>query len=126
MSPRQPKTRASAPSTAQAAAPEWPCLLDRGDTCRLLVTVVPQARRTGADGLHDGALRVRLAAPPVDGKANEALLGWLSDTLNLPRRAVRLLHGSSARRKQLEIDESVHTVTQRLVQQGVLVTEPAA
>ncbi|HRD97903.1 MAG TPA: DUF167 family protein, partial [Rubrivivax sp.] len=35
--------------------------------------MVPQARRTAADGLHDGALRVRLAAPPVDGKANAQL-----------------------------------------------------
>jgi hypothetical protein len=47
---------------------------------------------------------VRLAAPPVDGKANEQLLAWLAGELKLPRRAVRLLRGESARRKTVEID----------------------
>lgn len=54
--------------------------------------------------LHDGALRVRLAAPPVDGKANEQLLTWLASELDLPRRSIRLLRGESARRKTIEID----------------------
>jgi uncharacterized protein len=80
----------------------------------LTVAVVPQARRTGADGFHDGALRVRLTAAPIDGKANEALVAWLSETLNLPKRAVRVLHGSSSRRKQLDIDLDAGTVVQRL------------
>jgi uncharacterized protein len=83
----------------------WPCLSARGAGGALLsVAVVPGARRTGADGLHDGALRVRLVAPPVDGKANDALVAWLAGELGLPRRAVRLTRGASARRKQLEID----------------------
>lgn len=70
----------------------------------LWVAVVPNARRTGADGLHDGALRVRLVAPPVEGKANEALVAWLADQLRLPKRAVRVARGATARRKALEID----------------------
>lgn len=82
----------------------WPCLTPRGDSCVLSLAVVPQARRTGADGLHDGALRVRLLAPPVDGKANDALLAWLADELDLPRRALRLVRGATSRRKQVEID----------------------
>ena len=82
-----------------------PCLSPRGaQGCLLRVAVAPSARRTGTDGLHDGCLRVRLAAPPVDGKANEALIAWLAGELGLPRRAVRLLRGDSARRKQLEVD----------------------
>jgi uncharacterized protein (TIGR00251 family) len=81
-----------------------PCLSAHGSGCRLLVSVAPNARRTGADGLHDGCLRVRLAAPPVDGKANEQLLAWLAAELGLPKRGVRLLRGDTARRKQLEID----------------------
>ena len=52
----------------------WPCLAARPGGCRLDVSVSPNARRTAADGLYDGALRVRLAAPPVDGKANAASL----------------------------------------------------
>lgn len=82
----------------------WPCLAARGEGALLAVAVVPNAKRTAVDGLHDGALRVRLAAPPVDGKANDALVAWLAGELGLPRRAVRLLRGASSRRKQLEID----------------------
>ena len=73
-----------------------PCLAERGEACVLDVSVSPNAKRTQADGLHDGALRVRLAAPPVDGKANDALLRWLADELELPRRAVVLLHSCEA------------------------------
>jgi hypothetical protein len=65
----------------------WPCLARRGGELVLDVVVSPNARRTRADGLHDGALRVRLAAPPVEGKANAMLIDWLADELGLPRRA---------------------------------------
>ena len=82
----------------------WPCLSMHDGAPLLTVAVVPGARRTGADGLHDGALRVRLVARPVEGRANQALLQWLADELHLPRRAVRLVRGDTARRKQLAID----------------------
>ena len=87
-----------------------PCLSEHGGACRLLVAVVPNARRTGANGLHDGCLRVRLAAPPVEGKANERLLDWLADELQLPKRAVRLLRGDTARRKTIELDAPLASV----------------
>lgn len=85
-------------------ADPWPCLV-RGPAGALWLNVVvsPGARRTAADGLHDGALRVRLTAPPVDGKANAALLAWLAAELGLPRRAVQLLQGTSTRRKRLAL-----------------------
>ena len=87
-----------------------PCLVAAGEGCVLHLAVVPGARRTGADGLHDGCLRVRLVAPPVDGKANDALLAWLAGELSLPKRAVRLLRGQSARRKQVELDATPQAV----------------
>jgi uncharacterized protein len=80
-----------------------PCLSECDGACLLEVSVSPNARRTQADGLHDGALRVRLAAPPVDGKANHALVGWLADELGCARRNVALLRGQASRRKQLLI-----------------------
>jgi uncharacterized protein (TIGR00251 family) len=83
---------------------DWPCLSPRDGGCLLQLAVSPNAKRNGADGLHDGALRVRLAAPPVDGKANDRLLAWLADELGCPRRALRLRRGESGRRKTLEID----------------------
>ena len=84
--------------------PGWPCLVADGAGCRLDVSVSPNAKRTAADGLHDGALRVRLAAPPVDGKANARLLAWLADELGCARRDIALLRGETSRRKQLQID----------------------
>lgn len=86
------------------ADPGWPCLSGADGALRLTLAVVPNARRTALDGLHDGALRVRLAAPPVEGRANDALVAWVAAELGVPRRAVRLLRGAGARRKQLEID----------------------
>jgi uncharacterized protein (TIGR00251 family) len=83
---------------------DWPCLSTHGARARLELSVVPNAKRTAVDGLHDGALRVRLAAPPVDGKANDALLRWLADELGVPRRSLELVRGMSARRKAVEID----------------------
>ena len=82
----------------------WPCLTRRDGGCVLRVSVSPNARRTAAEGLHDGTLRIRLAAPPVDGKANDALVAWLAAALDLPRRAVRLVGGQASRRKLLEVD----------------------
>ncbi len=81
-----------------------PCLTRHGECLWLAVSVVPNAKRSGADGLHDGALRVRLAAPPVEGKANEALIAWVAESLGLPRRAVSLVRGQSSRRKWLALE----------------------
>ncbi|NRF66209.1 DUF167 domain-containing protein [Aquincola sp. S2] len=84
----------------------------RGDlSCVLDVSVVPNAKRTEVDGTHDGALRVRLAAPPVDGKANARLIDWLAGELGCPKRALSLLRGQAARRKQVLIELPSATVT---------------
>jgi uncharacterized protein (TIGR00251 family) len=78
--------------------------------------VSPNAKRTAADGLHDGCLRVRLNAPPVDGKANDALRAWLARELGLPQRAVTLLRGESARRKTLHLEAPLDEVARWLGQ----------
>jgi hypothetical protein len=67
----------------------------------LQVRVVPRAGRTAIDGVVDGALRVRLTAPPVDGAANAALVAFLADRLGLPKSAVSLVSGAAARQKTL-------------------------
>ena len=79
------------------------CLSTRGDGVLLHLSVMPNAKRTEVDGLHDGALRVRLAAPPIDGRANEALVAWLAKSLGVPKRDVDVLRGESSRRKQVAI-----------------------
>lgn len=101
-----------------ADATGHPCLSPRGDGSQLLVAVQPGARRTGADGLHDGALKLRLVAPPVEGKANEALVAWLADQLGLPKRAVRVARGTTSRRKVVEIDAAPEAVARWLA--GIL------
>ncbi len=89
----------------------WPCLGVRGDGVLLQVSVMPNAKRTEVDGLHDGALRVRLAAPPIDGRANDALVAWLAKCLAVPKRRVEVLRGESSRRKQVAIDVAPHVVS---------------
>lgn len=79
---------------------EWPSYLRRSrQGLEIDLSVIPNARRTELVGLHDGALRLRLQAPPVDGKANEAVLRWLAERLQLPRQRLELLRGHSHRRK---------------------------
>jgi uncharacterized protein (TIGR00251 family) len=79
------------------------CLSTRGNGVLLQLSVMPNAKRTEVDGLHDGALRLRLAAPPIDGRANEALVAWLAKSLGVPKRHVEVLRGESSRRKQVAI-----------------------
>ncbi len=67
------------------------------------IHVIPNASRTQADGEHDGALRVRLHASPVDGKANVALMAWLAQTLGVAKREVALVRGQTSKRKQLRV-----------------------
>jgi uncharacterized protein (TIGR00251 family) len=96
-----------------AAASPGLVLRDGGVT--LAVAIVPNAKRTAVDGWHDGALRIRLAARPVDGKANAQLTAWLADELGVSRRAVRLASGATSRRKRVEIDAPAERVSAWLV-----------
>jgi uncharacterized protein (TIGR00251 family) len=79
------------------------CLRDVAGGCELTVRVVPRASRSQIVGERDGALKVRLQAPPVDGKANEALIELLAGTLDVPRRSVTLVRGDTARSKTLRL-----------------------
>jgi uncharacterized protein (TIGR00251 family) len=74
----------------------------------LAVRVIPRARKTEAAGIRaveDGdALVVRLAAPPVDGAANEALVAFLARQLGVPLRAVRIVSGERGRHKRVMVE----------------------
>jgi len=72
---------------------------------RITVTlhVQPGARKSGIVGLHGDALKVRIAAPAVDNKANAALVDFLSETLGVPKSAIAIRHGATGRRKIVEI-----------------------
>ena len=67
------------------------------------VRVIPRAGRTGAAGTRGDALLVRLAAPPVEGAANDALVAFLARAFDRPKRDVRILSGESSRDKRVAI-----------------------
>jgi len=67
------------------------------------VRVIPRARKSGFGGERDGALVVRVAAPPADGAANDALIEFLSSALRVPRRAITIVSGERGRRKRIAI-----------------------
>jgi uncharacterized protein (TIGR00251 family) len=71
----------------------------------LRVQVVPRASRSAVVGEHNGLLRVRIAAPPVDGAANEELVRLLARKFEVPRSAVTIVAGQSARTKQVRITD---------------------
>jgi uncharacterized protein (TIGR00251 family) len=73
--------------------------------CRLEIKAVPNAPRSEVIGWLGPALKVKVHAPPVEGKANEVLCAFLAETLCLPKRAVRVDHGATFRKKLLIIDE---------------------
>lgn len=74
------------------------------DGVSLAITVQPRAKRSEVVGVHGDTLKIRVAAPPVDGAANDALRDFLSKALGVPRRAVALASGASSRSKRFTVD----------------------
>jgi uncharacterized protein (TIGR00251 family) len=71
---------------------------------RLRLRVSPGSGRAGIVGRHGDGWKVRVTAPPEDGRANEAVLRLLAETLSLPRRALTLVSGHGARDKIVQLD----------------------
>jgi len=81
-----------------------PCLqTGRNGSVLLSLHVQPRAAKNELSGIHDGALKLRLTTPPVDGKANKAVISFVSKKLKLPKSSVTLRSGLKNRRKQLLI-----------------------
>ena len=74
-----------------------------GDDLVIDVRVQPRASRPGPAGMHGGRLRIRLSAPPVDGRANEELVALLADAFDLPRSRIVIEHGISGRDKRVRV-----------------------
>jgi uncharacterized protein (TIGR00251 family) len=73
-------------------------------SCRLEIKAIPNAPRSEIVGWLGDALKVKVHAPPVEGKANEVLCAFLAETLSLRKRSVRLMQGDASRRKLVEIE----------------------
>ncbi len=78
-------------------------LSERAGGIVFVARVTPRASRDAIDGEYQGALKVRLTAPPVDDRANEALCRFLAERLKIPRSAVRILAGQKSRTKRVEV-----------------------
>jgi uncharacterized protein len=76
----------------------------RDGAVRFGVRVQPRAAKSEVSGFHGAALKVRVASPPVDGAANEALIALLAERLHVSRGAVRIVAGSASRSKIVEIE----------------------
>jgi uncharacterized protein (TIGR00251 family) len=78
-------------------------IADGPDGAILALKVIPRAGRTALAGTRNGALLVRLAAAPVDGAANDALIAWLADVLDVPKQQLALISGSHSRSKRVKV-----------------------
>jgi uncharacterized protein (TIGR00251 family) len=71
---------------------------------RLEVYIQPRASKTELAGMHDGVIKIRIAAPAVENAANRALIDFIAQHLGIAKRCVRVVSGGASRRKVLEID----------------------
>jgi uncharacterized protein len=78
-------------------------IVERGGAMVFAVRVTPRASGDAIQGEHAGALKVRLTAPPADGRANQALRRLLSDALNVPIAAVEIVAGETSRTKRVSV-----------------------
>ena len=99
--PPGPERITNAPVPVKPPLPAW--ISPTADGALLRLKVVPNAPRTRVDGPHGDALKIRLQAPPVDGKANDALVRFLAETLACPRAAIRVSAGATGRWKSIQI-----------------------
>ena len=88
---------------------------ERNGRVRFSVHIQPRASTNEIAGVHGDALKIRIAAPPIDGAANDALTKFLSDLFAVARRDVRIIAGETSRSKIVEVDG----ITERAVRQLV-------
>lgn len=77
-----------------------------GEVLTLTLHIQPGAKRTDVAGLHGEALKIRLAAPPIEGRANEALLKFIAESFGVPVRQVELKQGGQSRHKVVAVTGS--------------------
>ncbi|MPZ44012.1 MAG: DUF167 domain-containing protein [Betaproteobacteria bacterium] len=94
--------------------PVWAKARPDGAGLVLTLHVQPGARASGPAGRHGEALKLRIAAPATDNKANEALGAFLQRSLGVPRASIRIAHGRSSRHKVVEIAAEPQSVAARL------------
>ena len=93
-----------------------PYLTAQADGSVLLrIHVQPRAANNQVAGLQGEALKLRLSAPPVEGKANKAVLAYLAELLNVPKKALRLKSGQASRQKTIRITGTSEEIIRQLL-----------
>lgn len=88
------------------------------DGVSIQLRVQPRASRDAVVGLHEGAVKIALTAPPVDGEANDALIAFLARRLGVPRRDVVLERGASGRTKCVRVRGATLETVRTLLEPG--------
>lgn len=70
---------------------------------RLHLFIQPKSSKNEIVGVHNGLLKIKITAPPVDGKANEGVIAFLSDYFDLPKRDITIIRGETGRQKTVEL-----------------------
>jgi uncharacterized protein (TIGR00251 family) len=102
---RQVKVKADTDSSGHPLL-EQGCLNQGKDCIYVNIYVQPRASKNGFAGIHDGALKLRITAPPVDGKANSMIIAILAKLLHIPKSNISLSSGQQSRRKRFKISGS--------------------
>lgn len=76
---------------------------ERGGSVRFRVKVQARARREEIAGVHGGALRVRVTAPPLEGRANQAVVALLAERLRVPKSSIKIASGERSPLKTVEV-----------------------
>ena len=111
----KPSRKVAPPPAGPAASSLPPYLRSADGAVVIAIKAQPRASRTEIAGLLGDALKVKVAAPPVDSAANEALVEFLARTLGCPRRSVVLLRGQASTHKQV----AIHGLTWEQVASGL-------
>jgi uncharacterized protein len=80
-----------------------PSISERGGVVRIHIYVQPRASRTEVVGEHGDTIKIRVAAPPVDGEANAEVIRFLAKTLGVPQSSVEIVAGGASRRKSVDV-----------------------
>jgi hypothetical protein len=81
---------------------------------KLIVSVIPNAKKSEVVERQGGTWKIRLAAPPIEGRANAELVDFLSDKLDLPKSLIQIRKGLGSKTKTLEIPGNINDINERL------------
>jgi uncharacterized protein (TIGR00251 family) len=99
---RAARERAARTGTPTKSGAHQPPIRPSADPT-ILIHVQPRARRTAVAGRHGDAVKIRIAAPPLDGAANAELIRFLAERLDLPRAAIEIVGGAAGRHKRVRV-----------------------